>query len=178
MTKAAFRRAQLNRVHAAAAATTAAAPALIARLQTTAVWQAAHTVATTVSGLGEVPTAALIAAAQAAGKTVLLPRTMPEHRLAFLPDPGPAYREISAFGIPEPPYVAGAVVPVPDLIIVPGLAFAQDTGARVGFGGGYYDRFLAHYPGPTVALVPPVMAFATAQWPVFKHDILIGQLIF
>lgn len=178
LSKKAFRTAQLARVQGAKAQTEKEAAGLIAQLIATPAWQHAHTIATTVSGPGEVPTEGVIAAAQAAGKAVLLPKTMPHRQLAFLPDPGPSGRITSDFGIPEPPYDEAAVIAQPELIIVPGLAFAHGGHWRVGFGGGYYDRFLAQATGTTIALVPQVMAFASPTWPVESFDIAIRQLIF
>ena len=45
----------------------------------------------------------------------------------------------------QQPGAAGALV-VPDIVFVPGLAFGID-GARLGQGGGHYDRWLAAHPG-------------------------------
>lgn len=58
----------------------------------------------------------------------------------------------SEMGIPEP--VADAPVACDEraLVLMPGLAFDK-KGNRMGYGGGYYDKFLAEEPNhPTVAL--------------------------
>ncbi|WP_203623554.1 MULTISPECIES: 5-formyltetrahydrofolate cyclo-ligase [unclassified Lacticaseibacillus] len=176
-TKPEFRKAQLKRLNAAAKQTQAESAGLIDQLLALPQWQSARTIATTVSGPIEVTTGGIIEAAQQAGKTVLLPRVMPHRQMAFLKDPGSANRVTSKFGIPEPPYVEAAVDQHPDLVIVPGVAFVPATGARIGFGAGYYDRFLAKYDGPTVALVPSVMNFAAPAWPVEAFDVLIQTLL-
>ena len=47
------------------------------------------------------------------------------------------------FGLPEPP--ADAPEGEPRIAVVPGLAFSSE-GDRIGWGGGYYDRWLAAHP--------------------------------
>ncbi|KRK65781.1 5-formyltetrahydrofolate cyclo-ligase [Companilactobacillus tucceti DSM 20183] len=151
---------------------------LLKRLEVTPEWKSAKSIATTISGPFEVPTTPIIEAAQAENKKVYLPKTMPHRQMAFLPFTSKDNLVRSDFGILEPIYEEELVNQSPDLVIVPGLAFAKDSNYRVGFGGGYYDRFLANYVGKTVALVPDAMSFGTASWNIKEHDIKIQKLIF
>ncbi len=48
-----------------------------------------------------------------------------------------------AMGIEEP--IGDKYIGRIDLIVVPGIVFDK-TGNRIGFGRGYYDRFLENYP--------------------------------
>ena len=55
-------------------------------------------------------------------------------------------------GIPEPMEDAPVAEDKTALVLMPGLAF-DPQGHRIGYGGGFYDRFLAKEPNhPTVAL--------------------------
>jgi len=150
---------------------------LLRNLMETTEWQQADSIATTVSSPIEVPTSPIIQAALDAGKKVYLPKTMPHRQMAFLPFTSSEDLVVSSYGIPEPAYDETLVNQSPDLVIVPGVAFAADTNYRVGFGGGYYDRFLAKYTGKTVALVPTAMKFDKADWSIEEYDIKIGKLI-
>ncbi len=62
-----------------------------------------------------------------------------------------------------------------DLIIAPGLAFTL-KGERLGYGGGYYDRFLSKHPGiPVCALTYDCLLLDFL--PVKKNDINVDYLI-
>ena len=99
----------------------------------------------------EVRTVPMVERAFREGKRVAVPKIYgDEMRFIYLTDldqVGPGYR-----GIPEPVGDEPVAQDPTALVLMPGLAFDRQ-GRRVGYGGGYYDRFLAQEPNhPTIAL--------------------------
>ena len=99
----------------------------------------------------EVRTAAILQRAQADGKRVAVPKVYgDEMRFIWLDDlaavaPG-------AYGIPEQVADGPVAEDAAALVLMPGLAFDR-SGHRMGYGGGFYDKYLADHPGhPTLAL--------------------------
>lgn len=99
----------------------------------------------------EVRTVPMLEQALADGKRVAVPKCYEdEMRFIYLDDLTQVEKGYA--GIPEP--IADG--PVADdetaLVLMPGLAF-DPQGHRIGYGGGFYDRFLAKEPNhPTLAL--------------------------
>lgn len=102
----------------------------------------------------EVDTLAIIAAARANKKRVAVPRCVPgEIDMEFFYIRGEEDLAPGMFGVLEP--VPERCELVTDfsrgLCIVPGLSFDAE-GFRLGYGKGYYDRFLSQFQGITVGL--------------------------
>ncbi len=99
----------------------------------------------------EVRTTAMLAAALAEGKRVAVPKVYGEEmRFLYITD---LSRVAAGYcGIPEP-VDDGPVAREKDaLVLMPGLAF-DVQGGRMGYGGGFYDKFLQQEPEhPTLAL--------------------------
>ncbi|MCE4956117.1 5-formyltetrahydrofolate cyclo-ligase [Macrococcoides caseolyticum] len=61
----------------------------------------------------------------------------------------------------------------PDLLIVPGVIFNKE-GYRIGYGGGYFDKYLSQFNGETLSIL---FDFQIDDVPVEPHDIPVQTLI-
>ena len=99
----------------------------------------------------EVRTVPILERALADGKRVAVPKVY-DDEMRFICLTDLTQVETGYAGIPEP-IGDGPVADDPTaLVLMPGLAFDRE-GHRIGYGGGFYDKFLAAEPThPTVAL--------------------------
>ena len=99
----------------------------------------------------EVRTDAILAQALRDGKRVAVPRVSGD-TMKFLWIDDLSRVKPGFAGIPEPLGDEPEADDPRALVLMPGLAFDRE-GRRVGYGGGFYDRFLAREPDhPTLAL--------------------------
>jgi 5-formyltetrahydrofolate cyclo-ligase len=77
-------------------------------------------------------------------------------------------------GLPAP--AAGPPV-VPDVVIVPCVGFTR-TGYRLGYGGGYFDRWLAAHPGVTaIGIAWSLSEVSEAEFARRPHDLALTLVV-
>ena len=139
-------------------------------------YQEAKTIATYLSFPHEFQTQELIEQALKDGKKVLIPKTYPKGRMEFVVY-NPQQLAKTSFGLLEPQGDLEVVEPSQiDLIHVPGLAFTTE-GYRIGYGGGYYDRYLEHFAGHTMSTIYPcqVQEFNSEDHDIAVQEVLIDE---
>lgn len=117
-------------------------------------YQKAKMILTFISTPIEIATFRLVEDALQKGKMVVAPRCQSEQiAMDFYRITGMADLEPASFSVLEPKTdCCEKITAFPDSIcIVPGLLFDQE-GFRLGYGKGYYDRFLSGYHGVTVGI--------------------------
>lgn len=146
-------------------------------LFTTDMWKAANTIGITVSQRFEWNTKPIIEVGWQQGKTMCVPKCIPqEKKLIFYRLDHFSQLEVVYSGLLEPKPEEATQIEKShiDLLIVPGLLFDK-KGFRVGFGGGYYDRFLTDFPNQTVSLMHSSQL--VERVPSESFDIPVQQLI-
>lgn len=140
-------------------------------------WQGATTIAITISKRPEVDTYQIIRKAWEEKRRIVIPKCDPkDKRMCFRTLTAFNQLESVFYGLLEPVEALTEAVPKEeiDLMIVPGLAYARN-GYRLGFGGGYYDRYLSTYKGKTVSLAFHTQIVPTI--PIDQHDIPVAKII-
>ena len=139
-------------------------------------YQEAKVIATYLSFPHEFQTQELIEQALRDCKKVLIPNTYPKGRMDFVVyDPQQLVK--TSFGLLEPQGDLEVVdVSQIDLIHVPGLAFTTE-GYRIGYGGGYYDRYLKHFSGNTLSTVYPcqIRDFIPEDHDIPVQEVLVDE---
>lgn len=134
--------------------------------------QRSHLVLCYVSFRAELPTRTLLQALLDAGKPVAVPRVEgPELRAHLVTHL--ERLQSGAYGVPtsDGPDVSSDV----DVCITPGLAFTE-AGGRLGYGGGYYDRFLGAHP----AVFPVGLCYdlqVVPHLPMHAHDVSMAVVV-
>lgn len=119
----------------------------------------------------EVDTRDFIEKALADGKKIYVPKIKSREIIAVkLND----ISELEAGRFDIPTSMSEDSITNPDLTICPGLSFDDDKN-RLGFGGGYYDRFLAKNQGIKIGLM--ISEFASSKIPTDSWDIKMDYVI-
>jgi len=121
----------------------------------------------------EIRTEALIRRAWADGKRVAVPKVLDQGVMEFyyidsFDGIAPGY-----FGIPEPEGAPGRVADDRNfLMLMPGLAYGRDHN-RIGYGGGFYDRYLERKQAEGAGFVTVALAYGFQIFdgiPAEAHD--------
>ncbi|RLL44904.1 5-formyltetrahydrofolate cyclo-ligase [Oceanobacillus piezotolerans] len=150
---------------------------LFEELISSSYWKNAKRIGVTVSNGFEWNTKPIIEEGWKQGKAMCVPKCYPTLKeLKFFELEKFDQLEIVYYNLqePKPSETIEVKKNEMDLIIVPGIVFDR-RGYRIGFGGGYYDRFLANYKKHTVSILHSLQLMD--EIPVDEHDIAINTLI-
>jgi len=150
---------------------------ILERLYVCEEYKSARTIGVTISRFPEVDTIALIESAWKSGKRVAVPKCLPDTRemdfriITTFDDLETVYMDLKEPIVEHTVSVDKSQI---DLQIVPGVVFS-DEGFRIGFGGGYYDRYLKDYDGDQLSLALDVQTSKEVH--IEKHDIPVNKII-
>ncbi len=151
------------------------------RLERTSWFRTATTVAVYLSSWEEADTSEIILRSWRANKRVVAPVIRKNSRMVFMDiEPSTALSQ-NRYGLLEPASSRKAFMRDIDIVITPLVAFDK-KGARVGMGGGYYDRMFSQLAGRRVFVRPRLIGVAFAcqqvkQIPENPWDIALSACV-
>lgn len=137
----------------------------------------ASTIGITISSFPEVDTWGIIKQLWIMGKNVAVPKCTPfDKSMIFYQIQNFDQLERVYMHLLEPnPLISKAITPQEiDILVVPGIVYSE-KGYRIGYGGGYYDRFLMNYKGDTLSLAFDIQVVKYVEYDVF--DIPVDKII-
>jgi 5-formyltetrahydrofolate cyclo-ligase len=153
--------------------------AITVKLRALSAYHAAKVVAAYVSFGSELDTTGFLASILADGKHLLLPRINRAQRVLELRQVIDLRADLVAgvWGIREPaercPIASPAMV---EFMLVPGVAFTVN-GARLGYGGGFYDRLLASFDRRITRVAAAFELQMVDQLPEEPHDRRVDRVV-
>lgn len=150
---------------------------LFTNLISTEAWNQAETIGITVSNDFEWDTSIIIRSSWEAGKRICSPKCQPETReMDFYEYNDLNELEVVYYDLKEPKAIKNNYIHKDeiDLLIVPGILFDK-RGYRIGFGGGYYDRFLTDFNNTTLSLVSEIQL--VDEVPYESFDIPVQYIV-
>lgn len=168
-------RRQMRAIRKAVADRTEKSRQILDNLRRVPVFQKAGCLFLYVSCQTEVETREWIPALLAEGRSVAVPKVtgseMAFYAISSMEDLAPG-----AYGILEPKADGRLVMPdAGSCMLLPGLAF-DEAGHRMGYGGGYYDRYLEHHPHCSTIAVA-YEAQVIREVPVEPHDRILQWIV-
>ena len=107
-------------------------------------------------------------------KNVFLPKCIDSRIMEFYKITGLSDLNRGMYGIPEPVGGDKYVNNEGSLCIVPAICFDK-RGFRLGYGKGYYDRFLSRFSGFTVGIA--IDEFILEKLPIIRTDISVKRIV-
>lgn len=139
-------------------------------------WTEAKIIALTKSMPMEFSLDKVVKLARMMDKTLVVPVTLPHRKMKFAYWDEKTEFKKNPFGVEEPTQPVWVDEKQIDLVIVPGLAYSK-KGERLGFGGGYYDRFIEQQNFSTISLAYQEQVYEEAVWNVEVFDQAVQMLI-
>lgn len=150
---------------------------LFHHLTASSLWKNAAMIGITMSRSFEWNTRPFIELAWEQNRKIAIPRSVTETKTMIFHELNHFSELTKGYGnIEEPDVLRTSIVEKEtiDLLIVPGLVF-NTSGYRIGFGGGYYDRFLSDFAASTVGLISRKQLDESI--PVDAYDIPVQYIV-